>query len=178
MLEKNDEWVLLELFFKEPLHPFHLRELCRALKWSPTKVRSKISSLKKKVLITETKEKNLSIFRANIGGDEYKKFKIVHNILKAFDIAKIIERNLEDFEAIILFGSARKGEDMENSDFDICIVGAKEREIDFKETEKELGRKISLLFIDSFEKLRKNNRELLNNLINGFVIKGYAKVFE
>lgn len=178
MLEESDDWILLELFFKRSLHPFHLRELCRTLKWSPTKVRSNINSLKKKILIIETKEKNLSIFRSNIGGDEYKKFKIVHNILKAFDIAETIERNLEDFETIILFGSARKGEDMENSDFDICIIGAKEKEIDFKETEKELSRKVSLLFIESFEKLRKENRELLNNLINGFVIKGYAKVFE
>ncbi len=177
MLEKNDDWVLLELFFKKPLHSFHLRELCRALKWSPTKVRSNINSLKKKKLITETKEKNLSIFRSNISGEEYKKFKIVHNIMKAFDIAEIIERNLDDFETIILFGSARKGEDTENSDFDICIIGAKEKEIDFKETEKELGRRVSLLFIESFEELRKKNRELLNNLINGFVIKGYAKVF-
>lgn len=177
MLEKSDDWVLLELFFKKPLHSFHLRELCRALKWSPTKVRSNINSLKKKKLITETKEKNLSIFRSIIGGEEYKKFKIVHNIMKAFDIAEIMERNLEDFETIILFGSARKGEDTENSDFDICIIGAKEKEIDFKETEKELGRRVSLLFIESFEELRKKNRELLNNLINGFVIKGYAKVF-
>jgi len=177
MLEKSDSWVLLELFFKKPLHSFHLRELCRALKWSPTKVRSNINILKKKKLITETKEKNLSIFRSNIGNGEFKKFKTVYNILKAFEIAEVIEKNLEDFEAVILFGSARKGEDTENSDFDICVVGAKEKDIDFKDKERELNRRISPLFIESFEKLRKKNRELLNNLINGFVIKGYAKVF-
>ncbi len=177
MLEKNDNWKMLELFFKKPLYRFHLRELCRMLGWSPTKARSCVDVLKKKKMVLEKREKNLSILRADIESGEYKKYKIAYNILKAFEIAETAEKKLDDFDAIILFGSARRGEDTENSDFDICIIGAKEKDIDFKEAEEDLNRKVSPLFIESFEKLRKENRELLNNLINGFVIKGYAKVF-
>ncbi len=57
-------------------------------------------------------------------------------------------------------------------------MGAKEADIDFSETEKEMNRKISLIFVESADKLRKENKELLNNIINGFVVKGYLRVFE
>lgn len=180
MLDKNDDgWLLLELFFKRPSYGFHLRELCRILGWSPTKVRSLLDDLGKEGIIAETREKHMSMFRSNLESPKFRKFKIVHNVLKAFEMAEVIENNLEDFEAIILFGSARKGEDTENSDFDLCIIGAKpekDAEFPFSEMEKSLGRKVSLLFVDSVEKLRDGNKELLNNLINGFVIKGYLRV--
>jgi predicted nucleotidyltransferase len=176
MLEKSNDWKLLELFFKKPLYSFHLREICRLLGWSPTKVRSCINFLKKKNLIIEFKEKNLSLFKSNRENEEFKIYKIIYNLNKAFKIGKIIEESVEDFDAIVFFGSASKGEDTENSDFDFCVIGAKEVEIDFEAVEHELNRKVALLFVRNLEKLKKGNPELLNNLINGFVIKGYLKV--
>jgi predicted nucleotidyltransferase len=176
MLEKSNNWKLLELFFKKPLYSFHLREICRLLRWSPTKVRSHINLLKKKNLIIEFKEKNLSLFKSNRESEDFKIYKIIYNLIKAFEISKTIEESIEDFDAIIFFGSASKGEDIENSDFDFCVVGAKEVKIDFKTIEHELNRKIALLFVENLEKLKKESPELLNNLINGFIIKGYLKV--
>jgi predicted nucleotidyltransferase len=178
MLEKYDNWKLLELLFKRPLYSFHLRELCRLLKWSPIKVRSCVDALKKKNLIVEFREKNLSMFKLNKENEELKKYKIIYNLIKAFEVSKVIEERVEDFDAIIFFGSALRGEDTENSDLDFCVIGAREVEIDFKKMENELNRKISLLFIEDLKKLKKENPELLNNLINGFVVKGYFKVLE
>lgn len=177
MLEKCDTWKLLELFFKRPLYSFHLREICRLLKWSPVKVRFQINLLKEKKLIIELKEKNLSLFNLNKENEELKKYKIIYNLIKAFEISKIIEKNVEDFDAIIFFGSALRGEDIEKSDFDFCVIGAKEVNIDFTKKENELNRKISILFIEDVKRLKLENPELLNNLINGFVISGYFKVF-
>ena len=65
---------------------------------------------------------------------------------------------------------------LEKSDFDICIIGSKEVDINLGKMEKKLNRKISLLFVEDVESLKKN-KELLNNLINGFVVRGYLKVF-
>lgn len=178
MLEKYNIWKVLELFFKKPLYSFHLREICRILKWSPTKVRSSINILKKKNLIVEFREKNLSLFKLSKENEEFKTYKIIYNLIRAFEISKLIEENVEDFDAIIFFGSALRGEDIENSDFDLCIVGAKEVDINFEKIESKLNRKISLLFIRDIKKLRKKNTGLLNNLINGFVIKGYFRVLE
>ncbi|MEM5834559.1 MAG: nucleotidyltransferase domain-containing protein [Candidatus Aenigmatarchaeota archaeon] len=177
MLEKYDTWKVLELFFKKPTYPFHLREICRILKWSPTKVRDNLNFLKKRNLIVEQKEKNLSIFKSNRENKEFKIYKIIYNLIKAEEIGEMIENSLEDFEAIVFFGSALRGEDIENSDLDFCVIGSKEVEIRLEKMEEALNRKISLIFLENLEKLKKENKELLNNLINGFVVKGYLKVF-
>ena len=76
-------------------------------------------------------------------------------------------------DAIVLFGSASRGEDIEGSDIDLFLV-AKEREINLRKFEKKLKRKISLHFEDSVSKVPK---ELMNNIINGIVVYGYLKVF-
>lgn len=38
---------LLELSFRKTLYPYHLREICRTLRWSPTKVRFTLERLKR-----------------------------------------------------------------------------------------------------------------------------------
>lgn len=176
MLEKSNEWKLVKLFFKRPLYSYHLREICRLVNWSPIKARHYLESLKKEKLILEYREKNLSLFKSNMENEKFKLYKKIYNLLEAFKISEILEEKLEDFDAIIFFGSAYRGEDIEDSDFDICIIGSKEIEIDLKKFEEELNRKISLLFIEDLEYLKRKNKELLNNLINGIVLKGYLKV--
>ncbi len=177
MLEKNDSWKMMELFFKNPSYSYHLRELCRLLGWSPTKVRMLLDNIKKHGLLKEVREKNLSIFKLNYENENCKKYKVLYNLMNAMEIGKYLESELGFFEAIIFFGSASKGEDMEKSDFDVCIVGRKEVEVDLKNYEKKINRNISLLFIKSLEELKEKSPELLNNLINGIVLKGYFKVF-
>jgi len=77
-------------------------------------------------------------------------------------------------DAIVLFGSASKGEDIEESDVDLFLV-AKEKQMDLKVFEKKINRKISLHFEDKIQNIPK---ELLNNIVNGIVIYGYLKVVE
>ena len=75
--------------------------------------------------------------------------------------------------AIILYGSSAKGESLEESDIDLFIIG-KERKINLEKFEKELGKKIHLIFEDNPKKIPD---ELKNNLINGIILKGYLKLF-
>jgi len=177
MLEKCDTWKLLQLFFKRPHYNYHFREICKLTKWSPTKAKLNLDVLLKNKFIVKSREKNLLIFKANNENENFKKYKIIYNLEKAFEIASIIESKLEDFDAIIFFGSASRGEDSEDSDFDFCIIGSNEKEIDLKKIEKEIQRKISLYFFKNIKELEKN-KELLNNLINGFVVKGYLRVLK
>ena len=76
-------------------------------------------------------------------------------------------------DAIILFGSAAKGEDLKESDIDLFVL-AEEKKLDLQKYEKLLGRKINILAEESFSKLSK---ELRNNIINGIILYGYLKVF-
>jgi predicted nucleotidyltransferase len=77
-------------------------------------------------------------------------------------------------DAVVLFGSASRGEDVESSDIDLLVI-AKEKEVDLKAFEDKLRRKIVLHFEKNVSNIPK---ELLNNIINGIVIYGYLKVFD
>ena len=95
-------------------------------------------------------------------------------------LLRIYESGLTNFlaerlvpDAIVLFGSASRGEDMETSDIDLFLI-AKEKEIDVAKFEKRFKRKIALHFEENVSRIPK---ELLNNVINGIVVYGYIKVF-
>ena len=176
MYQKRD---VMEPFLREPSRGFHLRELARTLKWGPGRVKRSLNYFIQNGVITETKEKVFKVYKANKDSEEFKLLKLFHALLKLRGVVEYLEKELHYPEAIVLFGSARKGEDDEQSDVDICIVG-KERKVDLEKFKNELNRNISLLFVDvdRLGKLRRDNPELLNNIINGIVLRGYLKVFE
>jgi len=103
-------------------------------------------------------------------------------IYKRNDILlRLHESGLVDFladefmpDAIVLFGSCARGEDIETSDVDLLVV-AKEKEIDLKKYEAALKRKISLHFESKISEIPK---ELLNNIANGIVVYGYLTVLQ
>jgi len=72
---------------------------------------------------------------------------------------------------VVLFGSASRGEDTENSDIDLFLQSG-ESDINVEKYENALNRKISILFESDIRKLGK---ELLNNILNGHVLYGYLK---
>lgn len=173
MFDKWNDKFLIE-FFKRPTYEFHFRELLKILHWSPNKLNGAIKRYIISVVL-ETKKKNLRIFKANYDSDEFRIVKQLFNIYIAKEIAKKIN-SAGYYDAIVLFGSASRGEDVERSDMDICIIG-KSKEINLSQFEKEINRKINLLFIDDISQLRKGQPQLLNNVINGIVLSGYLKVF-
>ena len=70
-----------------------------------------------------------------------------------------------------MFGSYRRGEDVESSDIDIFVECADEP-VNVAQFEKKLGRKIELHFKEDFTAYSK---ELKNNLINGIVLSGFLE---
>lgn len=175
MYQKHD---VLEPFLREPSRSFHLRELARIFGWGPNRVQRNLKSLIRGGVITEKKEKIFKVYRANKDSEDFKLLKLFHTLSKLQSVTEYLEKQLHYPEAIVLFGSARKGEDDEQADIDICVIG-KEKEVELERFKKELNRNISLLFLDKnkIDKLRKDNPELLNNIVNGIVVKGYLKVF-
>lgn len=76
-------------------------------------------------------------------------------------------------DAIVLFGSFSRGEDVKESDIDLFMV-AKEKQLDIAKFEKYLDKQINIIWEENFNRLSK---ELRNNIINGIVLHGYLKVF-
>ena len=73
---------------------------------------------------------------------------------------------------IVLYGSAADGRDDERGDIDIFIQ-SNPGEINLEKYEKELKRKINIVFEPNIEKI---DNKLKNTLANGIVLSGFLKV--
>ncbi len=174
MLRKENKRKILEVFFDFPTKQFHLRQLSRMTGIAITSVRNYIDELLKEDLIMKITEGIYPSFKAN-RDEELFRFDKKLNMAERINSSGLISY-LDDVcmpDSIILFGSASRGEDLEESDVDL-FVQSKEYKIDLKKFEKKLNRKISVFFEKDFAKL---NKELKNNILNGIKLFGYLKVF-
>jgi predicted nucleotidyltransferase len=151
-----------------------MREICRNLNLGAPSVLNHLKELQKEDFIIREKKGIYPTYRANRDNEKFKLYKKLNTVLR------INETGLLNYiydnclpEAIILFGSAALGEDIEESDIDIFIV-SKNKNLNLEKYNKILKRKVNLFFEDNFSRLSK---ELKNNIINGVVLKGYLKVY-
>ncbi len=163
LFETNTEKVL-EIFVKKPTEEFKYRELTKITKLGSSTIKRALSILIKRNLIKKIKTKNHPYYQANRESKEFKTIKIFYTLNEINkEIDKIIEKTRPT--CIVLFGSASKGEDTENSDIDLFIQSQKK--------EISLDRKINILFEPDIKKI---NKELLNNLANGITLYGFLEV--
>ncbi|MEK6817190.1 MAG: nucleotidyltransferase domain-containing protein [Nanoarchaeota archaeon] len=174
MIQKYSRYRILQEFFDFPRKDFQMRELSRRAKIAQPSVTAHLKELARENFIVKEKKGIYPTFRANRDSElfkMYKKFDITFRINKSGLLNYIYDSCIPN--AIILFGSASKGEDIEESDIDLFIQ-AKEKKLDLRKYELLFNRKITLFFEENFAKL---NAELKNNILNGIVLKGYIKVF-
>jgi len=174
MIQKYSRYRILQEFFNFPRKDFHMRELSRRIKIAQTSVINHLKVLLKEKLIIKEKEGIYPSFRANRDNEMfkiYKKFDLILRINQTGLLNHIYDNCLPD--CIILFGSASRGEDVDESDIDL-FVQAREKKLNLERYEKLLNRRISLFFEENFLRL---NNELKNNILNGIILKGYIKVF-
>jgi predicted nucleotidyltransferase len=177
MLPKNN----IDLqFFEKPTSRFQLRELARLTKLSTTAVKAALGRLLEEKIIKIEKEKHYVFYRANWDASDYKWAKKFYNVQKilASGLLEHLDEKLNYPEAIILFGSAAKGEDAERSDIDIFVLSVNKKEVDLKVFEKKLGKPIILQIFnkEDVEIAKKKNKEFLNSIVNGIVLKGYLEL--
>ena len=174
MIEKYGRYRIMQEFFDSPGKNFHIREISRNAKIAQPSVANHLTALVGEKMILKEKKGIYSTYRANRENElfkTYKKMDLVLRMHKTGLVRHIYDSSISN--AIILFGSSSKGEDMEESDIDI-FVQSREIKLKLEKYEKLLNRKISLFFEENFSRL---NKELKNNIINGMIIKGYLKVF-
>ncbi|MBS3124961.1 nucleotidyltransferase domain-containing protein [Candidatus Woesearchaeota archaeon] len=174
MLQNNNEYRVLRLFFEQPTEEFQLRQISRLAQIAPPSTKKYLKELEKEGLINKSKKKPYPTYSAN------RDAQLFRNLKKWFLVIELTTNGFVEHivdccgpDAIILFGSASRGEDIENSDIDLAIISV-ETELNVNKYEKALRRKISPLFISNFGKL---GNELKNNIVNGIILHGYLKVF-
>lgn len=174
MIQKYSRYRILQEFFDFPRKDFQMREVSRRTKITQPSVINHLKALVKEELITKEKKGIYPTFRANRENELFKLYKKSDLILKIKQIG-LLDCIYDSCvpNSIILFGSASKGEDVEESDIDLFIQST-EKKLELNKYEKVLNRKIMLFFEENFSRL---NAELKNNILNGIILKGYIKIF-
>jgi len=117
---------ILNYFVKHPTSQIHLRGLAEETGVSHTWVRKVVSKFESAGLVEVEKSYDFRI-RARREDDLFKAIKMTHNLLTLHDLADYLEKEYHHPEAIVVFGSYAKGEDIEKSDIDVAIITNKRK---------------------------------------------------
>jgi hypothetical protein len=157
-----------------------LRELSRVSGLSTTGVKSALLELLGSKLVVKTREKKYEFYEANRNDENYKLHKKFFNVKLLYDsgVLDYLEKELNHPEAMILFGSASKGEDAETSDIDLFVLAPVKKDYNLGLYERKLRRSINLIVMTrgDFDRAKEKNPELVNNIVNGIRLRGFLEV--
>jgi len=162
----------LKPFFEDCYRRINVREYSRLRKISPPTASKILFELNKEGLLLIEKDRNYIFYYANKNNKIFVNLSRIYWNLRLDNLVHFLNKNLTN-PAIILFGSLSKAETKNDSDIDICIIGHK-KELNIKNFEDNLKRKIQLFFFSSVEDMK--NKELANNIINGYILEGRLRL--
>ena len=169
---------ILKSFFEDPNQKFSIRELSRILKINHTTVRQYLNKFVKEGFLSVKKEGLYSFYRL-ILSKKTVNLKLYYNLekIRKSGLVEDLEKNY-DLPVIALFGSYAFAMDDKTSDIDICLISNIEKEFSIEKYEKLLNRKMSLhkFTKNSWDKAKKTNPNLINNICNGIVLSGELEV--
>lgn len=158
-------------FFRDNYRRMHVREYSRAMGISPPSASKLLQYLHEEGLLNREEDKNYIYYAAN------KASKLFVELSRAYWLQEFEKAGLVDYledqyvsPLIILFGSFSKAEIKKESDIDLAVFSVSNKAVDLKRFEEELGRKIQLFAFRRKEDVK--NKELLNNILCGFVVSG------
>lgn len=180
MSKKMDK--IVNLFLTDSYSKFNVREVARLTRLSPSTASKYLNRLVEEGILKRGVERNYILYSADAESKHFRDLKIYHNIkrIRLSGVIDFIEKELNYPEAILLFGSFVKGENRKESDVDLFILSESEQTLKLEQFEKKLGAKIQIFLYTrkDVEKMKKSNRELLNNIINGITLGGFFEVFK
>jgi predicted nucleotidyltransferase len=123
LFQKSNTLKILTYFFENPYKELHLREIARKTKISPSTLSRTLTMLSKDKLLQMRKEKHATFFKANIS-NLFKTLKSSYtlSILEDKKIVEYIQENSSGLSSILIYGSAARGEDDRDSDYDFVVI--------------------------------------------------------
>src|SRR3989344_7476314 len=105
---------IIEFFIKEPEKEFHVRQISKLLKKSPSTISKYLKRYKKEGILKSEEKLNHLFFKANTENRCFKQKKLYYNIdeINKSDLIDFLGREFNQPEAIILFGSFAKAENI------------------------------------------------------------------
>ena len=167
---------ILELLLLNSEKEFHLREIARQTHVSPPYVKREMTNLLSLCLVSKRIQGNLTIFRLNknsVISDELKRI-----FLKTESLGQFIRSDLEAIGKVrfaLIYGSFARGEEAENSDIDLLVIGdVHEKKIMgiIEKVEARIGREINCIAWTEYElkEKAKEGNPLLLGIINSPII--------
>jgi len=158
----------LKPFFEDCYRRISVREYSRLRGMSPPTASKTLAEYSKSGLLLAEKDRNYIFYYANRENRNFIDLSRIYWRERLSEVIEYLERSLLS-PTIILFGSLSKAESKEDSDIDLCILASK-KEINLSGFERKLKRKLEIFYFDSIRDIK--NRELANNIINGYVLRG------
>lgn len=162
----------LRLFFEDCYRRINVREYSRVMRISAPTASKILFEMNKGGLLKMEKDRNYIFFYANKENRDFVELLRIYWRGKLREVIDYLEKDITS-PTIILFGSVAKAETREDSDIDIAVFGHK-KNLDLSTFEKRLKRKIQIFWFSSIKKV--NNKELVNNIINGHILSGRLKI--
>ena len=158
----------LKPFFEDCYRRINVREYSKLVGVSPPTASKILSDFNKEGLLSQEKYRNYIFYYANKNSRTFIELSRIYWRIKLEKLTDFLNNNITS-QTLILFGSLSKAETKQDSDIDICIIGHK-RNLNITPFEKIMKRKIQLFFFSSLKEIK--NSELLNNIMNGYLLKG------
>ncbi len=167
-------------FFAYPQGEFSLNNLCAELDISKTTANVVVSGLEKEGFLEKKILGKLWRIKANQGHVFFTTRKIAFNLRLIYEsgIIEWVKKELPNARAIVLFGSYRKGEDIETSDIDIAVEVLDDKPIEVVKIvvlEKFGYRKKVPVNIHLFSR-NKIDLNVFASIANGIVLQGFLEV--
>lgn len=172
---------VLSYFFENPGDEVYLRELARRIKMNPATVLRATEVLVEGNLLMKRAERNATYFRANLT-PEFKEMKKAHTVSKIFDAGavELIKERSAGLASISLYGSAARGEDGPESDYDFLVIALK-CSVKASELSDRLGRETTLQVHDAagWKRVSEQNRAFYLDVIsNSIALYGEKPVID
>jgi len=164
---------LLVLYFTNPNKKYYLRELERILNFSVGNIRRELIKLKSAGLFLSENKGNLVYYYLNQSYPLFEELKSI--IFKTFGAPKILQNILEKFNGIsqaFIYGSFAKGEEREDSDIDLLIIGKVDEDKlieDMGKLERKLQREINYAIYgkEDFNNKKKDGNPFILDIFKG-----------
>ncbi len=181
LFQKSNTSKVLAYFLKAPGSEVYLRELARNLRMNPSTALRSLLVLEKEGLVVRRDERHVSFFKA-IASPKFRALKVAQTVslFEKKRIAEFVSENSQGFASLLLYGSAAKGEDDSESDYDFLLIasGTKVRPHELSEM---LGREVNMqrYSISGWKEVSRRNRAFyLEVITNSIALKGEKPVID
>lgn len=158
----------LKPFFEDCYRRINVREYAKIMHISPPTASKILSYYNVENLLLKEKYRNYILFYSNKESKGFIDLSRIYWDYRLKEVADLMVKKLTG-PTVILFGSLSKAEAKYDSDVDLAVF-AHQKELDISSFERKLKRKIQVYWFKSLKDIK--NKELANNITNGFILKG------